>query len=516
MIRSQVAENRARAFAFVAALVLGTAPKGLGAQRTAAVREQGVIAVRAAPEDKHAYVSWSDIPGAEYTVRWRSVGAKSWTEEPASARTQLVLPDLENARAYEVQVVASIDRRVVARSTSVTVTPRIRSECSAGPNALFCSVAVVRDYLLQFAQSPFLLCGTQVIESFTLDMPDCWYRSTVGHIALNRYFERTYTPPATHLSAEQIRRVARHAIWPRGDPFEDNTGVPISVGGPVDAGTVDPRMIDSAAALFVDYSPLMKSRMTWFHPKLPIVGLYAIYYEGHGFQGVIDGHDVIEWLLARGWQVIVVDQPLMGANSADRVAPLLEHEDLQFQVDGRSPMDPFLLPVKALVDSIAADAKAQDDVAPRILMIGRSGGGSMGSLYAMLDSRITANANISGGAPESNVFDLSKAAQGDFEQLYTPLLDVVSRDQQLLAGGTKGSFFYYSSQDPCCFRYSAADSWVSYLQTASTSWNKLVRVALDNAPRHGLSASGFQQLENFLQSLGLGRAVAPAEETPVP
>ena len=144
-----------------------------------------------------------------------------------------------------------------------------------------------------------------------------------------------------------------------------------------------------------------------------------------------------------------------------------------------------------------------DENNPEILMIGRSGGGAMGSVYAMLDDRIVANVNISGGAPESLVYDTLKAPQGDYEQFYAPLLDVVPRDFQLLAGGTRGSFFFYSKLDPCCFRFDASDAWIRYLSGASDPWMKAVHVSLDVTRRHGLSAKGFSDLEVFLKAVRL-------------
>jgi hypothetical protein len=465
-----------------------------------------VLLLRAAPDSGSVYLSWNDIPGAQYSVRWRQQGVLRWKEIDVPATTSLV-PDLTNDRVYEFQVVASRGLGQDIRSDVVRMAPRVRSECFAGKSGMFCSVNAVRAYLSHHAAAPYLQCGDVVLSEIADDIPNCWYRSSRGTTVLNRFFGADYVAPAAHPSSDVIRRVARHALWPTGDPFTSPASFSLQLI-PLPAahiGKVDPSDFDEANSHVIDYGFELKSRVTWFKPVIPVKGRYAIYSEGHGYEAVLNGSDVIKWLLHRGWQVIAIDMPLTGVNSIDRNSPFTEHEDLGFEfARSGAPMDAFLLPQKAVVDSIYRELDN-----PEVLMVGRSGGAAMGSIYSMLDQRVAAHVNIAGGAPETMVYDTLKATQGDYEQYYAPLVDVLPRDLQLLAGGQRGSFFFYSKFDTCCFRFDATDSWIQYLDRASGSWGKTVQVSLDTARQHGLSEKGFEDLDQFLKSVRLWSPVTP-------
>jgi hypothetical protein len=458
-----------------------------------------IVLLRVAPEDRHAYLVWNDIPEARYLVHWRQRGARRWMEATAT-KTSFVVPDLKNDSIYDFQVVANV-RDQQTSSPIVRSSPRERTECDPGPFGYFCSVEGLRAYLAQFSAAPYLQCGSEIQNEIEIDSPNCWYRTAQGTAVLSRFFSAEYLPSPTHPTVADIRRVGRHAIWPQGDPFGSPArfSLQMLLEPQRNAGRVDRAYYDEVNSLVVDYGLEIKSRISWFQPRSPVKGRYAIYYEGHGFEAIVDGVDVIQWLLLRGWQVLAVDLPLTGVNTIDRTSPFTEHEDLGFgNLRIGAPMDAFLLPVKALVDSIYLEANNPD-----VVMLGRSGGGVMGSLYATLDGRIAANVNISGGAPEALVYDTLRATQGDYEQFYAPLLDVVPRDWQLLAGGWRGSFFFYSKFDTCCFRFDETDSWIGYLKGASADWGKTVQVSLDTSRHHGLSAKGFIDLDGFFKAVRL-------------
>lgn len=482
--------------AVIAALF--SCPLSIDGSVRAQAPEFHTLLVRCAPDSGSVYLTWNDIPGARYSVQWRERGSSRWSEDAVSA-THKVVTDLTNDQVYEFRVIAIRNSRGDIPSNVIRMAPRVRSECAPGNVGFFCSVEPLRAFLAQLSADAYLQCGDAIISEISIDIPNCWYRSSRGTAVLNRYFGAEYRPPISHPSIEVIREIARHALWPTGDPFTSPTRfslqmlpMPHAVSGKVDAS-----LFGEVNSLLIDYGFELKSRISWFQPLAPVKGRYAIYYEGHDFEAVVDGANVIEWLLRRGWQVIVIDMPLTGANATDRTSPFTEHEDLGFEfARSGGPMDAFLLPPKAVVDSIFREANQ-----PEILMLGRSGGGAMSAVYSMLDQRVTANVNIAGGAPETMVYDSPKATQGDFEQFYAPLIDVLPRDLQLLSGGERGSFFYYSKNDACCFRFDPTDPWIQYLLGASAGWGKTVQVSLDVVPQHGLSEKGFSDLDSFLRSV---------------
>src|SRR6266581_9408706 len=101
-----------------------------------------------------------------------------------------------------------------------------------------------------------------------------------------------------------------------------------------------------------------------------------------------------EWLLQDGWDVFVLDMPLDGLNGSLGLHWSLNNNE---KGDGtNSPLGLFLLPVKAVVDQIRAEAPS-----PTIMMLGRSGGGCTTTVYAALDPRITVAVPIAGGAAQS-------------------------------------------------------------------------------------------------------------------
>ena len=122
----------------------------------------------------------------------------------------------------------------------------------------------------------------------------------------------------------------------------------------------------------IAYPGGLPSRITWFVPRAPWNGRFAIYHEGHGGAAVEIGAETIDWLLDRGWHVIAVDMPLVGLNRVDTRPGLEAHGEFESLDDGlTSPITYFLSPVRLIVDWIHELDPGRD---PDLLLIGRSGG----------------------------------------------------------------------------------------------------------------------------------------------
>src|SRR4051812_6868831 len=120
---------RALLCAVVVSTLLVGPRRNAAAQRVRAAPAPTLL-LRVAPEDRHAYLVWNDIPQARYSVQWREQGTSRWSEIPGT-RTSAVVPELKNDRVYDFQVIATLgDRRIPSRI--VRASPRIRTECEAG------------------------------------------------------------------------------------------------------------------------------------------------------------------------------------------------------------------------------------------------------------------------------------------------------------------------------------------------------------------------------------------------
>src|SRR6185295_17532800 len=123
---------------------------------------------------------------------------------------------------------------------------------------------------------------------------------------------------------------------------------------PIEPPIIGPVTQHAAASSFaVAYHPQLSSRCTRFVPKHPTPGRVAIHVCGHDLFRRAECAVTIDALLDRGWQVIAVDMPLLGANAADQHETLKDHNSfLRWDSDGISPVALFVQPLKAIVDQI--------------------------------------------------------------------------------------------------------------------------------------------------------------------
>jgi len=348
------------------------------------------------------------------------------------------------------------------------------------------------------------LCAGKVIPVSEV-MPNCLYRVDGQSLLLDRYSGSLFTPPSRLIESEVIRRVLLRTVWGTENLDQVKAEARERVSELPDSSRLSVSSAASVRSLLIQITPQLFSRVKWFSRPDNVAGRYAIYHEGHLATASFDGAPVVNWLLANGWQVFAIDMPLEGSNQIDRRYPLFTHEDFALFDDGDvNPLQWFFLPVAAVMQIVKEDAAPRK---PTVIMVGRSGGGWTIMMYSAMDSGVSVAVNIAGSSTASTQLTEGSfpGATPEYEQQAPRLYDQVSLTDILLAAGTRAALFFYSSNDPCCFRFSHQNAWVRYLdKLSSASSRKNYRVFVDDLARHGLSQRGFMTLGNYLAELGLG------------
>ncbi len=486
-----------------------------------AVEPAAQLVVNTAPQDGEVFLTWNPVDGSlGYTVYWRKAGTENWENADVGPRLRHAITNLDNGIAYEFKVVADAGRTDSISSSIETQTPRLRDECSSydtisfdPPVVVFCSQAAFTSWMQANLVNPWdLKCRGKAVTEWNEDAPNCVYTSdnVAGwtgtlpfQFLLDRSVANLFSPPSELRQPNVTRSIARRAIWPGRNPFDDPLYFPVQISSaPAYTGSVTSFV--TARSYDISYAPLLTSRVTWFIPSDPIPGRYAIYHGGHGdwIRSVETLEpDNIDWLLQRGWQVIAMDMPLVGSNSNDRTGALKDHSSIGLFDDGQdSPLSLFLIPVKTVTDMIEEDAGKNELT---LLMMGTSGGGWTSFLYSALDPRVSIAVPLVSGLPKS--LRLKKSGGGlvsDYEQQVPNLYDVAPYEDLMRAAGSVGSFYYYGLVegvwgDP-------GVDFVKYLTDGTLLLQKHISVYVDpTSTLHAISADGKIALDRFLKSLTL-------------
>jgi pimeloyl-ACP methyl ester carboxylesterase len=313
-----------------------------------------------------------------------------------------------------------------------------------------------------------------------------------------RFADEVFRPPPAPRAPDQVRTVLKHALWRTVNPFDhpERFHMPIAPIEPPIVGNV--RRFASAESFAIAYHPRLSSRCTRFIPAAPVPGRIAIYIDGHQGDTVRFGAHTIDKLLDRGWQVIAVDMPLVGANGADISKDLRMHNSFSFwQTGDFCPVSLFVQPLKALVDQIYREHRAGSDLT--VMLIGKSGGGWTSFMYGALDPRIHYAVSIAGGTPLSQRLRGGPQKLGDYEQLDPRVYEAVPYEDIMPAAGSRGAFYVFNEHDPCCSALSPDDPFVRYLKAAAVALEKPIGVYVDRkTTSHTFTKAAFEALERFL------------------
>jgi hypothetical protein len=471
------------------------------------------LLLTAAPQDEGVFLTWSRLAGASYFVLWGVAGQPRVSRSYAGDRSTLAITGLSNSVKYEFQIEAhGVDGQVEV-SPVVGASPKPRQTCRTlnadglldPPLRFFCAKRDLDAWLMRSGIDPrSLKCRGRPVDAWNDDSPDCFYTTADGqNLLLLRSADDQFSTRG-YLTPDLTRRIARMAIWGAFDPFfRDNPapGVWRDIDPPL-TGKV--HGFAGAQSFIIESDHGLASRVTSFIPARRTERRWAIYHEGHGGAGVEEGADTIEWLLDRGWQVVAMDMPLIGLNREDARSGMMSHADLSALDAGAiSPLENFLLPVKAVVDRIVASSPRHD---ADILLIGRSGGGWTAYTYAALDPRVDVVVSIAGGRPISQRLDAPWRALelGDYEQADPSLYNLTGHEDLMAAAGSIGAFYVFNMHDPCCFQVKPRDPFIDYLRGAAAVTGKRIGVFVDvQHNQHSLGPGGYREVGRFLDRLYL-------------
>jgi len=505
-------------------------------------------------DDETVYVTWNQVDDVvAYQLNWSLASETTWHEiNLSSDQLHFVVTNLKNRQIYRFQVIALQNSTQIVESQIVFQTPNPRNN----DTVIHTSWVRLNNYLTTQLSPPLdlanLKCRGKLVV-WDVQAPDCIYETNGYFLFLARGAGSVFSAPQDSRPVGAIRKLAIQGIWHDKNPFDNPTEFPITITDilPPTIGLVT--NFSTVRGYEIRYHPLLASRVTWFTPKAPVPGRYAIYHEGHcnNCLSAMDeptGAETINWLLARGWQVVGMDMPLYGQNSVDRQSgdqlknhqryfddasresvggsefdlqlqneiygfdhtsnitqtneqPILrDHNDFIFLDNGvRSPLQFFFLPVKAVVDMLVTDYTSND---PTVLMIGRSGGGWTSYFYSPLDPRIDMAVSVGGGLPLSLRANYEWRDMGDYEQL-TADIGVVTHEDLMKSAGSQGALYIYNQHDTCCHTVDPSDpnyaAFITYLEGQSQALGKQLEVYVDTEHQaHSLGPRGYEKLDEFL------------------
>ena len=381
------------------------------------------------------------------------------------------------------------------RRTTVSAMSRTRGSCAYGDyiefQSFFCSQASADAWIQSHGIAiSDLRCRNQIVTNWGLDAPDCLYTAGKNfHMLLLRNADSVFTAAARPPTVADTRAMLRQAIWPTGDPFSSPDPLrPTRLSEPL-IGHVTKYI--SAATFLFDAGGINKSRVTRFIPIAPVPGQYAIVVEGHGGAAVDVSSDMVDFMLERGWEVYTMDMLLSGVNAVDETAEDVAHWTIPRYDDGiTSTLAMHLLPVKRVIDFMAATRPR----ANAIVMMGRSGGAWTSYMYGALDPRVTAVVAAAGGRPMSQrlLAPWGPLELGDTEQSAPEVFSGIRYEDIMVAAGTRGAQYLYTTNDPCCFRMPAGDPLIDYVERGGARSSRTIRLFVDGVSTiHGISAAGF-------------------------
>jgi hypothetical protein len=487
-----------------------------GCHRTAPQRDTSEpLFLNAAPQDHALYLTWNTAhTGGEVTVHCRRAAGGAWSSVEAGSRRYAFFDGLENNLDYECFATRR-DGRATISSRPITQTPRARPPRVG--TSYFTNQRDADQWLRSRHIAPqSLFLRGQPVAAWDAQAPDGVYTDARGELLfiLLRHAGNGFRAPTAPRPPGEVRTVLKHALWPKDNPFDqpEQFAMPVTPIEPPIAGQVT--HYAAAASFSVAFHAQLSSRCTNFVPEKPTPGRIAIHVYGHDLFRRSESAATIDALLDRGWQVIAVDMPLLGANGADQSDRLRDHNSfLRWNTDGISPVALFLQPLKAIVDQIYRDNGSNPDLT--VMLVGRSGGGWTSFMYAALDERIHYAVSVADGMPMSHWGRDKPLRTADYEQLDPLIYESVGYEDIMPVAGSRGAFYVYNEHDPCCFRLSPDDAFLRYLQSAALALHKPIGVYVDReTTTHSFSAAAVDAMDTFIAATDATKGIPAPTATP--
>ena len=486
-----------------------------GCHRTGPARDASEpLFLNAAPQDRALYLTWNTAAtDGEVTIHCRRAGGGAWSTVDAGANGYAFFDGLDNDVDYECFATRR-NRRGTVSSRPITQMPRARPPRVG--TSYFTNQGAADGWLRwkQFAPQSLLLRGRPA--AWDAHAPDGAYTDERGKLMfiLLRHADILFRAPIAPRPPGEVRTVLKHALWPKENPFDhpQRFAMPVTPIEPPIIGGVT--RFATASSFSVAYHPQLSSRCTRFVPKNPKPGRIAIHVCGHDMFRHVTCAPTVDALLERGWQVIAVDMPLLGANAPDQRGALKDHNSfLGWDSDGISPVALFVQPLKAIVDQIYQENGANPDLT--VMLVGRSGGGWTSFMYAALDERVHYAVSVAGGMPMSHWGHDRPLHTADYEQFDPLIFESVRYEDIMPVAGSRGAFYVYNEHDPCCFRLSPDDPFLLYLQSAAVALHKPIGVYVDReTTTHSFSEAAVDAMDTFVAVTNATHGIPAATATP--
>jgi len=241
----------------------------------------------AAPQDRSVHLTWSSVPGAiGYDIRWTKAGSAATAKTTvAQGATRITIPDLANGEVYTFSI---RPEGISGPEQTVSSMPRRRDGCRFvsfsvwDPTfSFFCSFSAFDEYLRERSIDPLSLrCRGNPVQTWGPHSANCAYEHDQQQLLLLRAAD--HIPSFASVSdAGTVRAVARHALWPDGDPYSSPHRFQLD-RMPIAPYTGSVVKYARARGYLVKTHPQLASRITWFEPINPAAMRFAIYLEGHG------------------------------------------------------------------------------------------------------------------------------------------------------------------------------------------------------------------------------------------
>lgn len=225
----------------------------------------------------------------------------------------------------------------------------------------------------------------------------------------------------------------------------------------------------------------------------------AVYLEGHEGSGLELGIAMWASLADVGWDILLIDMPMHGFNSRDAF-PSYHFSYAMNDIGGKLPIGQFLSPIKWGIDWTLSKSSFPPR---RLITIGRSGGGWSSILYSCFDERVEYAVAIAGLIPMSSRLENNAPFNvGDYEQFEPALYSHVPYEQLMLAAGSKGAFYIYNENDPCCFQVHSGNPFLAFLQDSALTFNRELGFYIDPANvNHSASPEALEAMRVFIKDL---------------
>ena len=227
----------------------------------------------------------------------------------------------------------------------------------------------------------------------------------------------------------------------------------------------------------------------------------AIYLEGHSGSGLEQSTDTWAYLANLGWDILLIDMPMSGFNYLDSV-PAYHYAYAANDSGTGFPIAEFLDPIKWGVDWALSRLNSPP---ARLITIGRSGGGWASVLYSSIDTRIEYAVVIAGLIPASMRLEKTSLSDvGDYEQMEPGLFSYVPYERLMISTGSKGAFYIYNENDPCCFQVNANNPLLTFLQNSARTFNREIGFYIDpDNTEHSASLKALEAMRVFINDLPL-------------